>query len=108
MKLSYLSIAALALASLHAAEAVAPKVYIQPANGVETYITAAIQKKRVPVTVVVDPEQADYVLEVAAESHKAGWAKILIQRDARSTEEASIRLIDVKTKAVAFAYAYHM
>jgi hypothetical protein len=90
------------------AQAGGPKIFIQPAGGLETYISAAIMRKKVPVTVVVDQEQAEYIVEVAAESQKAGWAKILVARDARSTEEASIRMIDAKSKAVVFAYAYHM
>lgn len=85
-----------------------PKVFIAPMNGFENYISAAIAKKGVPVHIVADREQADYVLEGASESQKAGWAKILIQRDVRSTEEASVRLIDVKTSEVVFAYQYHM
>jgi hypothetical protein len=101
------ALALLALPML-AAEAVQPKVYIAPADGAETYVSAAIMKKRVPVTVVTDPAQADYTLEITSQSQKAGWAKIIIARDLRSTEDESIRLIDNKTNAVAFAYSYHM
>jgi hypothetical protein len=106
----YAIILALAVCAF-AAKPTAPsshiKLYVAPMNGgLETYISAAIIKKRVPVTVTTNREDADLILEGSAESQKAGWAKILLTRNANSTEEASIRLID-KTGSVKYAYAYH-
>jgi hypothetical protein len=37
-------------------------VYIEPMNGYETYLAAAIVKKQVPLTLVTDKEKADYIL----------------------------------------------
>jgi hypothetical protein len=101
-------ILALAVCAL-SAETLVPhlKLYITPMEGgLETYVSAAIIKKHVPVTVTTNKEDADLILDGAAESQKAGWAKILFTRNANSTEEISIRLID-KTGAVKYAYAYH-
>ena len=84
------------------------KVYIAPAeNGFDTYLSAALVKKRVPVTVIADKTQADYELQAAAESHKAGWAKIIFAGDLRSSESASIRLVNLKTSEVIYSYAYN-
>lgn len=80
------------------------KIFIAPMGGFEQAITAAIYAKNVPAVVVTDREQADYVLEGVASSQKAGWAKIIFAGDIRSSEEASVRLIDPKTSAVLFAY----
>jgi hypothetical protein len=37
-------------------------VYIEPMNGYETYIAAAILKKHVPLVVVLDKEKAAYII----------------------------------------------
>src|SRR5579862_5178883 len=42
-----------------------PTVYIEPQNGFETYLAAAISKKNVPVDVVMDQTKATYVLKAA-------------------------------------------
>ena len=99
---------AIAAPMMFAAEAVVSpgqkKIFIAPMGGFETAISAAIYAKRVPAVVVTDREQADYVLEGVASSQKAGWAKIIFAGDLRSSEEASVRLVDTKTSAVLFAY----
>lgn len=95
-------------ASMFALEPIAAnsKMYVAPANGFETYVSAAIMNKRVPVTIVVDREQADFVIETAQETQKAGWAKILVKGDLRSSENASMRIVNAKTGAVVYAYQY--
>ncbi len=81
------------------------KVYIDPMNGFGNYLTAAFEKKQVPLIVVGDKAKADYEVSGTAESQKASWAKILLTKRTGSTEEASISLVDLKTGAVLFAYA---
>ncbi len=81
------------------------KVYIDPMNGFGSYLTAAFEKKQVPLIVVGDKAKADYEVSGTAESQKANWAKILLTKQTGSTEEASISLVDLKTGAVLFAYA---
>jgi len=46
-------------------------------NGFETYVVAGIEKKKVPVVIVTDRDQADYELSGISDSDKAGWAKML-------------------------------
>jgi hypothetical protein len=82
------------------------KMYVAPANGFENYVSAAIMNKGVPVTIVTDREQADYVIETAQETQKAGWAKILVKGDMRSSENASMRIVNARTGAVVYAYQY--
>src|ERR1700730_1934560 len=52
------------------------KVFIEPMNGFENYLAAAIQKKKGPVTVVADRNVADFVITGSAQHEKAGWAKV--------------------------------
>lgn len=84
------------------------RVFIVPMEGgFENFIVAGIQKKQVPVIVVIDRSKADYELSGISDSEKAGWAKMLILGSQQSNEEASIKLSDLKTGAVVFAYSVH-
>lgn len=81
------------------------KVYIEPMNGFENYLTAAFQKKKVPLVVVADKSMADYIVTGNAEHQKAGWAKIVFTGNIHSDEQASISMVSAKTEEVVFAYA---
>ena len=83
------------------------KVFVAPMGGFETYVKAAIAKKKVPVTVVEQREAADYELSGSAESQKASTAKKVIMLDWHSKEQASIKLTDIKSSEVVFAYSVH-
>jgi hypothetical protein len=83
------------------------KVFVAPMNGFETYIKAAINKKKVPVLIVEQREAADYELSGSAESQKASTAKKVIMLDWRSKEEASVKLTDIRSSEVIFAYSVH-
>lgn len=58
-----LLLAAVSLPGL--AQAIRPTVYIEPQNGFETYVAAAIRKKQVPIDVVTDPARATFKLKAA-------------------------------------------
>jgi hypothetical protein len=83
------------------------KIYVAPGDGFDTFLAAAITKKKVPVTVVADKDKADFILEAASQSEKAGWARTVFMGQSGSNEEASIRLLNAKTSEVVFAYAVH-
>ena len=54
------------------------KVFITPIEGgFDTYLSAALVKKEVPLTVVAIKEKADFEITGIAESEKAGWAKMM-------------------------------
>lgn len=81
------------------------KLYLQPMNGFENYLSAAIEKKHVPVMLVNDSSQADFEVTGNAESQKAGWTKMLVMGSAQSHEEASISVANAHTGEIIFAYA---
>jgi hypothetical protein len=83
------------------------KVYIAPMDGFETYLKAAIQKKKVPIEIVDQREKADYEITGVAESKKAGAAKIIIMGSFHSAEDASIKVSNLKTGEIAYAYSVH-
>jgi len=74
----------------------------------DTYLKAAIEKKKVPVQVVTDKTQAQYQITGSSDTQKAGVAKKVLALDWRSTEEASIQVANIESGEVVFAYAVHL
>jgi len=84
------------------------KVYISPMEGgFDNFIAAGILKKQVPLVVVIDRSKADYEISGISDSEKAGWAKMMFLGSQQSNEEASIKVTDLKTGTVVFAYSVH-
>ena len=84
------------------------RVYVAPMEGgFDTFLVAAIVKKKLPVTVVTDRSKADYEITGIAESEKAGWAKMLFMGSQQSRELASVKVVDLKTSDVVYGYAVH-
>ena len=83
------------------------RIYVAPMAGFENYVVAGIMKKKVPVSIVADREKADFEIKGAAESEKAGWAKIMFMGNDSTNESASINVTQIKTGAVVFAYSVH-
>jgi hypothetical protein len=84
------------------------RIYVAPMpNGFDTYVIAGFQNKQVPVIVVTVREKADYELTGVSETDKAGWAKTLFTGSTSTAETASIKIVDLKSDKVVFAYSYH-
>lgn len=82
------------------------KVFISPmSDDFHTFLAAALQAKKVPVEVVTEKERADFEITGTSESKKAGVAKILIRGSWRSSEQASITVINLKSGEAAWAYS---
>jgi len=81
------------------------RFFIDPIEGgYDIYLTAAMQQKQVPIVIVTDKAKADFELSGVTESDKAGWAKILFWGNTNSAEQASIKVVDLKTGTVVFGY----
>lgn len=79
------------------------KVYIAPMEGgFETYITAALQKKKIPLTIVATREQADFEIKGSVEKQKAGWAKTIFISPLPSID-STMQVINLKTGVVAYS-----
>lgn len=104
---------ALLLASMSAvAQTGRPSVYIEPQNGFETYLAAAIAKKHVPVDVVTDAKKATYVLkaapvEIKQESTGGKIARCLFAYCAGIEDKGSVsvQLIEVDSSKMMWAYS---
>ncbi len=82
------------------------RIYVAPIqNGFETYIVAGREKKKVPVVVVADRTKADYELSGVSDSDRAGWAKMLFLGSQQTNESASVKIVNLKTGNVVFAYS---
>lgn len=82
------------------------RIYVAPMlNGFENYIVAGLQQKKVPVVVVAIREKADYEITGIAETDKAGWAKMLFMGSQQTNETASIKMVNLKTGNIVFAYS---
>lgn len=82
------------------------RIFLAPMpNGFETYVAAGLEKKKVPVVVVIDRDKADYELSGVSDSDRAGWAKMLFLGSQQTNETASIKIVNLKTGNVVFAYS---
>jgi len=89
------------------------KIYIAPtrpeepknlqAEGFESYLAAALRKKNVPLLIVADRAQADFIIEGTSNQRDPGWAKKLILQDFRKSTSASMTVTNLKTGVVAYA-----
>ncbi len=84
------------------------RVYVAPmTDGFDTFIIAGIVKKGVPLVVVNSRDKADYEMTGISQSDKAGWAKMIFLGSQQSNEEASIKIVNIKTDEVVFGYSVH-
>lgn len=98
------------------------RIVIAPMGGFETYFAAAIREKKVPITLTLDRDSAQYFVVstetewqgfVAGSGASANWnpggGHYESASAASSTRglESSIMLIDAKTKDVVWAYEVH-
>jgi len=98
--------------SLSFSQVLRPTVYLQPQQGFETYVAAAIMKKGVPVDVVTDQTKAIYVLksapvEVKSESTGGKIARCLFAYCAGIEDKGnvSVQLIEASSTKMIWAYS---
>jgi hypothetical protein len=87
-------------------------IYIEPQQGFETYIAAAISKKNVPVDVVTDQTKADYALKAApvqikSESTGGKVARCLFASciGIEDKGNVSVQFIDTSSSKMLWAYS---
>ncbi len=80
-------------------------VFIEPMDGFENYLAAALLKKKVQLVAVANRDQAQYVISGTSDQKKAGWAKMAFTGNIHSDNAASVTMSDRRTGAIVFAYA---
>ena len=79
------------------------KVYIVPADGFEHYLAAAFRKKSVPLLIVTDRDAADFEIMTTHDKQDASWARIYVWGLLHGSAQASIQVVNLKTKLVVLA-----
>ena len=83
----------------------AARLYIAPIEGgYDIYLAAAMHKKEVPLTLVTDKSKADFELSGVTESEKAGCAKTIFLASTATNEQASIKIVNLRTGTIVFGY----
>ena len=86
-----------------------PRIYIQPQEGFESYISAAIVKKHVPAVVTQNKDEAEYVLTSAViakeetTGSKIARCLFLYCAGADGSQTATVQLVNSRTHDVAWA-----
>jgi hypothetical protein len=80
------------------------RVFIEPMGGFETYLSAAILKKKVPLIVTDDRDKADFIMTGTSHLERASWAKTIFISGAPQAG-ASIAIKDAHTGDLVFAYS---
>jgi hypothetical protein len=81
------------------------RLYIGPIEGgYDIYLAAAMHKKEVPVILVTDKTKADFELSGVTETERAGWAKTVFLMSTATNEQASIKIVNLKSGTIVFGY----
>lgn len=80
------------------------RVFVNADDGFDTYLAVALQKKKVPLVVVAEKELADYELQGIATHHQPGLLQSVLLGQVNTSDRASVKLVNLKTSAVVFAY----
>ena len=83
------------------------KVFVAAMGGFETPLKKAMAGKKVPLQIVEQREEAEYEITGAADSKKASTAKKVIMGSWHSDEDASIKVANLKSGEIVYAYAVH-
>jgi hypothetical protein len=99
------------IASLSFAQTLKNSVYIEPQQGFETYLAAAIAKKGVPIDVVTDQTKATYLLksapiEVKSESTGGKIARCLFAYCAGIEDKGNVSVQLIETSSTKMLWAY--
>ena len=99
------------VATLSFAQTSRPTVYIEPQQGFETYLAAAISKKGVPVDVVTDKNKAIYILrsapvEVKSESTGGKIARCLFAYCAGIEDKGNVSVQVIEASSTKMVWAY--
>ncbi len=117
MKIASISVLLLLVGSGALAATLAPSkpaLYIVPANGFQTSLMAAMQKKQVPVSLLAEETGAQYRLEsspieVKTQTTGSKFARCLFADciGIQDRSSVAVQLVDEKSKQIVWAYTVH-
>jgi hypothetical protein len=86
------------------------KIYLDADEGFSAYFSSALQKKKVPVTVTTDPNQADYTAQFQAKDSNGSIVKGVLSSpgvgsyDNGSFNQVAMTIVNTKSRDVVFSY----
>ena len=111
-QLAAVAFCALSMLGMSFAQLAHPTMFIEPQQGFETYLAAAIAKKHVPIEIVTDQSKATYVLktapvEIKSESTGSKITRCLFLYCAGIEDKgsASVQLIEASSTKMLWAYS---
>jgi len=111
MRIRILAVAALVLGLVSTMSAASKgKIYLDPDDQFSAYFSAALQKKKVPVTITTDPKQADFTAQFQAKDQNGSLLKDVLSTlsganyNNNSSNEVVMTIVNAKTKNVVFSY----
>lgn len=93
-----------------AEDGTAPRIYIEPQDGLDSYVAAAIVKKHVPVVVTQNKDESRYILVGSAGSKEESTGGKIVRClfayciGANGYSSMTVRLIDNRSQEVMWAY----
>jgi len=87
---------------------VGAKLFIEPMEGFERYLEAAILSKKLPVTVVIERARADFVARGTWRELDGGFSgngSLVRPLRTRKNYSASVSIVDLKSSAIVFSFA---
>jgi len=86
------------------------KVYLDPNSSFSAFFAAALQKKKVPVTVTVDPRRADYMAHFQVNNSHGSVIEGVTREmnnglyNSGASGRVTLTIVDRKSKDVVFSY----
>jgi hypothetical protein len=79
------------------------RIFIAPMERkLDEYIASEIKKKKLPVAIVTNEKEADYIITGAALKGDTGWYKT-VMGTAKDKNEGSIQVVEVSSKSMIWA-----
>jgi hypothetical protein len=95
----------LAFSSFTFAQTAQPKVFVAAMDeGFDSFISAALLKNKVPVTITADEAQADYIITGQAVKGQNKWYDTVFGSE-RDRNQGSIKMLRVSDKSIVWAGA---
>jgi hypothetical protein len=79
------------------------KLFLEPMDGFEQLLSHAILKKKVPVVLVHQREEADFILSGVARVKRAGWIKGWVES---AQGKGNVSITDARTGGLVFTHKF--
>lgn len=110
MKITTVAVFLLAASGLAAESPALPRIYVEPQEGFESFISAAIVKKQVPAVVTRNKEYASFIITSKVVEKEENIGSVVARCvfayciGIQGSQTATVQLVDATNQEVAWAY----